>query len=111
MKRKFNFVVVLLCVFCVGCAGLGIKLDTKEKQLFAARTELNLLLEFNIGIQDQFSEKYHQRARAAFTTADEVIDTWEAIVIGGGNPSFQNIEDWLSAKKAIMDVLRGVYGR
>ena len=111
MKRKLSIAVVLLCVLFVGCASLGIKLDTKEKQYLAARSELNLLLEFYISVQDQIPDADHQKAKTAFIAADGALDAWEIIVIGGGEPSAGNLMQWMQAKTIIMEVLRGIYGR
>jgi len=95
----------------MGCAGIGINLDTKEKQFLAARSELNLLLEFYISVQADIPDTEHQRAKAAFIAADAALDVWEAVLVSGSDPSTDQLMAWMNAKNIIMDVLRGIYGR
>lgn len=108
MKRKLSCLLILVLLFGAGCASLGIKIDSTEKQYLAARAELNLLLEYYVSVQDQISGADHIKAKAAFVGADVALDTWEA---GLGKSNYNYASDlavWLEAKRSVTEILRRI---
>lgn len=98
--------VVFALLFVISCAHFGINLDTPEKKYLGARTEMNLLLEEYLKIQDKVSDADHEVAKAAFSSADKALDTWE-LMLGNSNydPS-KDVRTWLEAKNIIVSIIR-----
>jgi len=110
MVKKINLLSICLIFFVVcgfsGCAGLGIKIDTKEKNYLVARSELNLLLEFYIDLQDTVSVEKQKEAKTAFTIADTALDAWElGLTKENYNPTI-DLQSWLNAKKVIIQIIK-----
>jgi len=106
--KKLRLPLILLMVLFVGCAGMGINLDTPEKKYLGARAELNLLLEQYIQIQGSIKDADHAKAKEAFNAADLALDTWE-LMLGQKDYDFsKDIRAWLTAKNVIIDILRKV---
>jgi len=108
--RKAKAVAVLLCVVLVAasCATFGVNLDTPEKKYLAARSELNLLLEEYVQLQDKVSDADHLIAKKAFFEADEALDRWEGQIGNTGYNFMTDMRVWLQAKSVIIDVIRRV---
>ena len=106
---KTKCIVFILTLFLAGCGVFArVNIDTEEKQYLAARAELNLLLEQYLTIQYFVLDTDHERAKAAFVSADMALDTWELMM---GNPAYNATADvrlWLEAKNIIIDVMRTV---
>lgn len=107
MKSLSKLSTVLFLIFCFGCAGLQIKLDTTEKKYLASRAELNLLLEQYIMVQDRFSDEDHLKAKTAFHAADAALDAWEAMLKKPDYDYGPNLMVWLETKRIIIQLLRG----
>ena len=110
-RGKISVVMLILFLAFIGCAGgMGIKLDTPEKKYLGARAELNLLLEQYEPIQNKISDADHERAKVAFTSADDTLDIWEAMILAGDTDYdfSNNLSTWLKAKSVIIEVLRTV---
>lgn len=106
MKKLTIGIMCLVLITIFGCSGMGINLDTMEKKYLGARTELNLLIEEYIQMQDQVSESDHETAKNAFYAADKALDTWE-LMLGNENYDFStDIRIWLEAKRVIIEILR-----
>lgn len=103
IKRNVVFIMMLFLV--AGCARLGINLNTREKQVLAARVELNLLLEQYIQIQGQIDDKDHSKAKIAFRAADTAIDTMEAMLLNTGYKPGNDMQKWLDAKNVVMAII------
>ena len=104
--RKIRWVAPILVLMFVACATIGVNLDTPEKKYLSARSELNLLLEEYISVQDLISDADHQIAKDAFVMADKALDSWRSM-LGYENYDFsKDIRTWLQAKKIILEVLR-----
>lgn len=102
-------VIVAIAFVLSSCASLGINLDTKEKKYLAARTELNLLLEQYIMIQDKIADQDHEKAKLAFSSADQALDMWGASISSGGNyDPTKDMMVWLQAKNIILKILTEV---
>ena len=105
---KKLIVLPMLLIFLIGCAVMGINLDTPEKKYLGARAELNLLLEQYIQVQGVVSDDDHAKATQAFKSADSALDAWE-LMLGQKNYDFsKDVQAWLTAKNIILDVLRKV---
>jgi len=101
---RISFIVLLTVL--VGCATFGISLDTPEKKYLAARTELNLLLEQYLEIQDGVPDGVHEKTKTAFHAADIALDNWG---YGLDDPDYNYITDmniWLRFKSEIISVIR-----
>jgi len=110
MKKFIVLPMLLIFLFgsFVGCANMGINLDTPEKKYLGARAELNLLLEEYIQLQGRVSDGDHAIAKEAFKAADLALDTWE-MMLGKKDYDFSNdIRAWLNAKNIIIDIIRRV---
>lgn len=107
--KKLKFVPILVAfVLILGCANMGINLDTPEKKYLGARSEFNLLLKQYIQVQDTISDKDHKIAKEAFYSADKALDMWE-FMLGDSSYDFsKDIQTWLTAKRVIMEILRKV---
>ena len=66
IRGKFAVIILMVSMLFVGCASMGINLDTPEKKYLGARSELNLLLGQYIQIQDKVSDTDHLAAKEAF---------------------------------------------
>jgi len=106
MKKKSIIASIVCLLLFIGCA--SINLDTEEKKFLSARAELNLLLEQYILIQDSIPDPDHEKAKLAFTTADEVLDAWESKLSVQGYDWTQDIKLWLDAKNIIIKILMEV---
>jgi len=105
MKKLIS---VFLIFLFVGCASMGINLDTPEKKYLGARAELNLLLEQYVQMQDRVNDSDHAKAKQAFKAADLALDTWE-MMLGQKDYNFSSdIRVWLTAKNTIMEIIRRV---
>ena len=106
--KKFKFTIVIILTLMMGCASMGINLDTPEKKYLGARAELNLLLEQYIQLQYKVSDPDHAAAKQAFISADMALDTWE-IMLGQKDYDFsKDIRTWLIAKNQIIEIIRKV---
>ena len=104
MKRK-SILIFIALVFVLGACA-SVKLDTPEKKYLAARSELNLLLEQYIPIQDNFSSTDQKNIKAAAQSADMALDAWEKML---GNENYNYLQDmrtWLSAKDVIVKIMQ-----
>ena len=108
MKIKFKVGIVIILALIMGCASMGINLDTPEKKYLGARAELNLLLEQYIQLQNKVSDTDHAVAKQSFISADMALDTWE-LMLGQKDYNFSNdIKTWLIAKNQILEIIRKV---
>jgi len=108
MKIKFKVGIVIILALIMGCASMGINLDTPEKKYLGARAELNLLLEQYIQLQNKVSDVDHAVAKQSFISADMALDTWE-FMLGQKDYNFSNdIKTWLIAKNQILEIIRKV---
>ena len=108
MKIKFKVGIVIILALIMGCASMGINLDTPEKKYLGARTELNLLLEQYVQLQNKVSDDDHAVAKQAFISADLALDTWE-LMLGQKDYDFsKDIRTWLIAKNQILEIIRKV---
>ena len=107
MKRKaLHTPIILIIMTCLSCASLGVNLNTPEKKYLAARSELNLLLEQYIQIQDTVKDTDHKRAKHAFKSADAALDVWEPNAVDPDYNYSQNLQQWITAKNVILQILR-----
>ena len=106
--KKFKIGIIIFLMLTFSCASMGINLDTPEKKYLGARTELNLLLEQYIQLQNKVSDDDHAVAKQAFISADLALDTWE-LMLGQKDYNFSNdIKTWLIAKNQILEIIRKV---
>jgi hypothetical protein len=106
--------VVGIVIFCAvnaailsGCATTGPALDTPEKRYTAARGELNIMLGEYLAVQEDVAPDDHARIKAAFFSADEILDAWEATVLRGDDAA-ANYAAWLRAKSKILEAIGGL---
>ena len=66
-------VAILATSALAACSTTG-NIDTPEKQYLVARSELNLLLQSYLDLQDSLSDTAHAKARTAFSAADKALD-------------------------------------
>lgn len=109
MNRNLKLLSVLLAmVFLMSCGHFGINLDTPEKKYLGARTELNLLLEEYVQMQNQVSDTDHAKAKVAFEAADQSLDTWELMLGNKNYDPTKDIRTWLEAKNIVIKIIRGL---
>jgi len=109
MYKRYSVIFILIVFMFIGCAGMGINLNTPEKKYLGARAELNILLSEYIQIQDKVSTNDHKNAKNAFLAADVALDAWEAR-LGDSNYDYaKNLKLWLEAKNTIINIIQ-IYG-
>jgi hypothetical protein len=106
--RKYQIVSVLIALcFVMGCAGFGQqKIDTPEKKYLTVRAELNLLIETYLQVQDQVSDEDHARVKMALESADIALDTWETYLDNDNYDFSANVQAWMKAKSAVLQILK-----
>lgn len=108
MKRKIVVLsIIIMALFLGACATANI--DTPEKKYLVARSELNLLLEQYIGIQDKFKPADQKTIKEAFYTSKMALDVWEINISTIGYDFTTDYKTWLAAKSLILQTIREAY--
>jgi len=108
MKRNWIYksaIIAALLLFGIGCATTA--LNTSDKKYLAARTELNLLIEQYLIVQDQIPMETHIKAKELFTSADALLDGWE-VMLGEDYDFGNDLMTWIKIKNAIIEILMEV---
>lgn len=109
MYKIYYGLIGIIVLMLIGCGHFGINIDSPEKKYLAARSELNLLLEQYIQVQDKVSNSNHEIAKTAFKTADTALDAWHKNLFNESYDFTKDIRAWIQAKNTIIQIIREVY--